>query len=146
MSATATVTVTYQFAAPPEQVFDAWLNPGLARHFLFATPSGTMLEARIDARVGGHFVFIDRRPDTGDVRHEGTWLEIDRPRRLVFEFAVPAFDPTRTRITIEIVPEGAGSRLTLTHEGVLETYLAQTQHGWGMILEALARTLKTSAG
>lgn len=30
------LTVTRDFAAPPERVFDAWLDPAVARRFLFA--------------------------------------------------------------------------------------------------------------
>lgn len=143
MRQTRTVRVSHRFDAPPERVFDAWLDPGTAAKFLFATPTGRMVRAEIDPSVGGNFTFVDRRPDMGDVEHVGTWLEIDRPRRLVFEFAVPAYEPTRTRITLDFAPDGGGCRLTLTHEGVFEEYVTQTQHGWGMILDGLERALAT---
>ena len=97
--------------------------------------------AETDPRVGGRFTFTDRRPDMGDVEHVGTYLEIDRPRRLVFEFAVPAYEPTRTKITLEFAPDGDGCRLTLIHEGVFEEYVKQTEGGWSMILGGLARAL-----
>jgi uncharacterized protein YndB with AHSA1/START domain len=138
---TATVRVTHRYDAAPERVFDAWLDPKTAARFFFATPTGQMIKAEIDPRVGGAFTFVDRRPDMGDVEHVGTFLEIDRPRRLVFEFAVPAYEPTRTRITLDFAPDGAGTALTLTHEGVFEEYLQQTQHGWGMILGELEKAL-----
>ena len=138
---TATVRATHHYAVPPERVFDAWLDPKVAAKFFFATPTGTMIKAEIDPRVGGAFTFVDRRPEMGDVEHVGTWLEIDRPRRLVFEFAVPAYEPTRTKITLDFVAAGGGCDLTLTHEGVFEEYVTQTNHGWGMVLEALERAL-----
>jgi uncharacterized protein YndB with AHSA1/START domain len=77
----------------------------------------------------------------GDVEHVGTYLEIDRPRRLVFEFAVPKYEATRTRVTVEIVASGAGCELTLTHDGVFESYVTQTEHGWEMILGSLEKAL-----
>ena len=138
---TAQVRATHRYEAAPQQVFDAWLDPKIAGRFLFATPTGQMVKAEIDAKVGGHFNFTDRRPDMGDVEHVGTYLEIDRPRRLVFEFAVPAYDQTKTRVTIEIAPSASGSELTLTHDGVFESYVTQTQQGWGMILDGLAKAL-----
>ena len=76
---TGQVRVTHRFAAPPERVFDAWLDPKLAGRFLFATPTGQVVKAEVDPKVGGHFNFTDRRPDMGDVEHVGTYLEIDRP-------------------------------------------------------------------
>ncbi|MDB5434209.1 MAG: hypothetical protein JWR47_466 [Phenylobacterium sp.] len=139
--ATATVRATHRYDAPPERVFDAWLDPKIAGRVLFATPTGQMVRAEIDPRVGGKFNFTDRRPDMGDVEHVGAYVEIDRPRRLVFDFAVPAYEPTLTRITIDIRPSGAGAELTLTHEGVFEEYVKQTEGGWAMILGGLEKAL-----
>jgi uncharacterized protein YndB with AHSA1/START domain len=141
MTTTAQVRAEHRYKAPPEIVFDAFFDVNLAKKFMFATPTGEMVRAEIDPRVGGRFIFVDRRPDMGDVEHVGTWLEIDRPRRLVFEFAVPQYDPTKTTITIEIAPDGDGSRLTLVHDGVLEAYVKQTEQGWGMILANLEAAL-----
>jgi uncharacterized protein YndB with AHSA1/START domain len=133
-----TVRVTRRFDASPERVFDAWLDPARAARFLFATPTGQMVRAEIDARVGGKFLFVDRR-DGGDAEHFGEYLEIDRPRRLVFSFAVPNY-PT-TRVIVEITAQGSGCELTLTHEGVLPEFVSRTEAGWGMILEGLGRAL-----
>src|SRR5580704_13706096 len=95
-----TITITRRFDFPSERVFDAWLDPARARKFLFATPTGQMVRAEIDARPGGSFNFTDRR-DNVDVEHVGTYLEIDRPRRLVFTFGVPMFSAEFTKVTIE---------------------------------------------
>ena len=73
------MTVTHRYAASPERVFDAFLDARIARHFLFATATGEMIEAEIDARVGGRFSFVERRPEMGEVRHVGEYLEIDSP-------------------------------------------------------------------
>ena len=136
----ATVRVTHRFSQSPERVFDAWLDPTKARKFLFATPAGQMVRAEIDARVGGKFVFVDRRGGE-DIEHTGEYLEIDRPRRLVFSFAVPKFSTERTRVVVEIAPAGTGCELTLTHEGVLPDYAERTRGGWTMILDGLAAAL-----
>jgi uncharacterized protein YndB with AHSA1/START domain len=86
---TSRIVVTHRYAASPARVFDAFLDVQIARRFLFATATGEMITAEIDPRVGGRFTFTERRPDMGDVRHVGEYLEIDRPRRLVFAFGVP---------------------------------------------------------
>lgn len=135
--ATGSVVVTQRYDAAPETVFDAFLDVGVARRFLFATATGEMIEAEIDPRVGGRYAFTERRPDMGDVRHVGEYLEIDRPRRLVFTFGAPQFDPRMTTVTIEIRPLPGGCELTLVNDGVPPDYRDGARDGWTRILKGL---------
>ncbi len=116
VNAFVTLRVTRRFAASPERVFDAWLDPDTAAKWLFATPAGRMVRVAIDARVGGKFVFVDRR-NGEDIEHAGEYLEIDRPRRLVFTFVVAKFSSHSTRVSIDIEPMATGCELTLTPSG-----------------------------
>ena len=136
-----TVRVSRWFTQSADRVFDAWLDSAKAGKFLFATPTGQMVRVEIEPRVGGAFCFVDRRPD-GDMEHLGEYVEIDRPRRLVFDFAVSAMPEAKTRVAIEIRPVGTGCELTLTHEGVPAEYVARTSHGWATILDELAAALE----
>lgn len=134
------LTVRHTYAASAERVFDAWLDPAIAGRFLFATPTGTMVRCDIDPRVGGRFVITDRRPD-GDAEHVGEFLEIDRPRRLVFEFAVPMYSSNKGSVIVEIAPlAGGGCELSLTAT-TLPEYLERSVGGWTMILDGLERAL-----
>jgi len=139
-----TVRVTRHFDASPQRVFDAWLNPETAGKWLFATSTGQMVRVEIDPRVGGSFIFTYRR-NNEDIEHVGTYLEIDRPRRLVFQFAVPKFSSQFTRVSIDIVPAPNGCELTLTHEGVLPDYKNRTQTGWTKLLRSLASQVDPNA-
>ena len=141
--ASATLRVERRFAASAERVFDAWLDPAIARAWLFAAAGGRIVRAETDPRVGGRFVFVDRR-DGGDVEHVGEYLEIDRPRRLAFTFGVPAFGPEFDVVTIDIVEDGDGCRLTLTHAmtpAIHAEWSERTREGWTTMLAALAATL-----
>jgi uncharacterized protein YndB with AHSA1/START domain len=143
MTNSVILTVTRDFAAPPERVFDAWLDPAIARRFLFATPDGEMLKCEIDARVGGRAQIVERRA-TGDADHRLQFEEIDRPHRLVFLFAAdPAQEGEWTRVTLELAAADGGTRLTLTHQMDPQwaSYEDQTRQGWTMILGTLARTI-----
>ena len=135
--ASSSVTVSHHFDAASERIFDAFLDVNIARHFLFATATGEMIVAEIDPKVGGHYSFTERRPEMGDVRHTGEYLQIDRPRRLVFSFGVPQFDPRMTTVSIEIQPEAGGCRLTLTNDGVPAQYVEANRDGWSRILAGL---------
>jgi len=136
----AIVQVTRRFSATAERVFDAWLDPNTAGKWLFATPTGRMSKVEIDARVGGSYLIVENR-DGADVEHIGKYLEIDRPRRLVFTLKVPKYSQEITTVTIEIRALDSGCELTLTHEGVLPDYVASTTSGWKMILDQFAATL-----
>ena len=136
----AIVQVTRRFSASAERVFDAWLDPNTAGKWLFATPAGKMSKVEIDARAGGSYLIVENREGT-DVEHIGEYLEIDRPRRLVFTLKVPKYSQENTKVTVEIRALKSGCELTLTHEGVLPDYVASTTSGWNMILDQLAATL-----
>lgn len=141
MSAPIILTIRRDFAASPERVFDAWLDPAQARRFLFATPGGEMRTVEIDAQVGGEARIVERR-EQGDAIHRLRFEVIDRPIRLVFLFAAdPADDGEWTRVSIAIAPTATGCTLTLTHEMDPQwaAYEDQTRSGWTMILDSLAR-------
>jgi uncharacterized protein YndB with AHSA1/START domain len=99
-----------------------------------------MVRVEIEPRVGGAFCCVDRR-DGEDVGHFGEYVEIDRPRRLMFDFAVSPMPKAKTQVTIEIRPIGTGCELTLTHQGVWPDYMARTRDGWAMMLDRLAAAL-----
>ncbi|MGA2301886.1 MAG: SRPBCC domain-containing protein [Candidatus Acidiferrum sp.] len=136
----AIVQVSRRFTAAAERVFDAWLDLNTAGKWLFATPTGKMGNVKIDARVGGSYLIVERREGT-DVEHIGEYLEIDRPRRLVFTLKVPKYSEESTKVTIEIRALESGCELTLTHEGILPDYIASTTSAWNMILDQLSATL-----
>jgi uncharacterized protein YndB with AHSA1/START domain len=140
------LTVTRRYAPPAEQVFNAWLTPALASKFLFATPDGRMVRSEIDARVGGRFTMTEQRPRDGEVEHLGEFKQIDRPRRLVFEFCVPKFSPDCDTVTITIspLPAGIGCALTLSVDMRPErsAHVDRALDGWTRILEGLATALR----
>jgi uncharacterized protein YndB with AHSA1/START domain len=128
---TISLTVTRRFSSSHERVFDAWLDPDMARRWLFTTAESEVACCEMDPRVGGSFTIVDRRED-GDIEHVGTYLVIDRPKLLVFNFAVPKFSPLYD-----------GCELSLTNELDIENeeWREQTIEGWTMILNSLAREL-----
>jgi uncharacterized protein YndB with AHSA1/START domain len=134
-----TLRVPHRYAAKPERVFDAWLDPKTAGKWLFATPAGVMTRVEIDARVGGKFTIVRR--DGEEIEHVGEYFEIDRPRRLVFTFGVPKFSSEMTRVTVEIAPSGDGCELALLQEDVLPEWAERSAEGWSMILDNLERSL-----
>ena len=154
MTSPVTVRVTHRYNVPSERVIDAWLNPLQAARFLFATRTGNILHCEIDPRVGGEFTVTDRRPTADgdesffDAQHRGTYVEIQRPHRLAFDFSVEPYSDAPTRVTIDVVPMGPNlCELVLTHDlGDDETARVnadRTRKGWTTMLAALDKVLTT---
>src|SRR5579864_3679560 len=84
--------VTHHFKVAAERDYDAWLNPDSVRVWMSAALktfglSGEIRRVEIDPRVGGKFLFSDMRDGT-EQRHWGTYLELERPRKIVFTWTV----------------------------------------------------------
>ena len=147
------VRVTHRYAAAAERLFDAWITPAQASRFLFRTRTGNVMQCEIQPEVGGGFTVIDRRPaaegdeSVFDVVHMGKYLEIDRPKRLVFEFSVLTFgNESPTRVTVEVSPLGPqASELVLTHDMGASEHARlleeTTRKGWLNMLASIEREL-----
>ncbi len=145
------VRVEHKFRASPERVFDAWLDPAMIGRFMFgpALRDEEILRIAVDARVGGEFSFFVRRQGQ-EIDHVGAYLEIDRPRRLVFTWSTADSLPDTSRVTIDIVPAkstSTGTTLTLVHEISQQwaDYADRVEAGWTKMIGALADNVDKSA-
>jgi uncharacterized protein YndB with AHSA1/START domain len=136
-----TATVVHAYLATPEQVFEAWLAPQIARQWLFATPGGVMQRVEIEPVVGGAFVIAEQRGEML-VEHHGKYVELDRPRRIAFEFTAMR-DAPATRVSVDVEPAAEGTRVTLTHQidPAWAVYLDRTREGWATLLDGLDTVL-----
>jgi uncharacterized protein YndB with AHSA1/START domain len=143
---THTLRVTQRFAANAERVYDAFLDPDKAGKFLFATPTGQIVRCDIDAKVGGAFTIVDRR-NGEDVAHTGTYVELDRPRRIVFTFLVKKYSNEPSTVAIDIRPLSRGCELTLTQEipAAFAAFEERTRSGWIAILDVASELLTDDA-
>jgi uncharacterized protein YndB with AHSA1/START domain len=140
MAVRSEVRVSQRFDASPERVFDAWLDPAIASAWLFATASHPIARVEIDARVGGSFRFVERR-DRAEMEYAGEYVEIVRPRRLVFTLSLENRPRAVTRVTADIVPLESGCELRLVHENVPPDHASRTDGRWTGMLYGLGETL-----
>lgn len=141
--------ITRLFDAPPQRVFDAWLDleqfarwVGPRDHVESVTP------VEHDPRVGGRYrVEVHQRniPEAGCCKFiGGVYREITRFTRLVFTWGWND-DPTETLITVTFRPVGHQTEMTLVHERFDTTDRRDGhQHGWGGSFDQLAALLASN--
>lgn len=140
-----TIQVNRRFDIPAERVFDAWIDPTKVREWMMAPGASEITRMEIDARVGGKFCFVVRR-QREEIEHVGEYLELVRPRRLVFTWSVPRYSKDASIVNLDFATVATGTDLTLTHERVLEEYGERTEHGWNTILDVIAATVGSTGG
>jgi uncharacterized protein YndB with AHSA1/START domain len=132
------VRVTQRYSGPPERVFDAWLDPAKAGKWLFATAWRPMSCVDIHARNGGSF----RLSDSRGAEYTGQYIEVARPRRLVFTLAMENSPRVVTRVTVKIEPLRSGSKLSLVHEDVPVDQASRIENRWTGMLYGLGEMLE----
>lgn len=136
------ISVSHSFAHSAKAVFDAWLDEDTAKHFLFTTSHQELIECEIDARTGGTFIMTDRRA-AGDVAHQGVYIEINSPKRLVFSFCVPTYSQEESVVQLDFRPLVQGCEVLLTTDlpGQWADFEAQTITAWKTMLSTLDSVL-----
>lgn len=132
-----TLRVVRSLPATPATVFAAWLDPAIARRWLFATATEPLVDADIDPRVQGAFRFVFRR--AGRLcEQRGVYAEIAPPWRLAFTLQADAAQPSATRVAVDIALRRRGAAVAVTHEGIARAALRER---WIGMLYGLAATL-----
>ena len=131
------VTVSHRFKASAEPVYDAWLDPEKARIWMRTALqnmglSGDIGQIEIDPQVGGSFLFTDMR-DGVETKHWGTYLELDRPHKIVFTWILDESeesDPSKVTFTIQRDGEGCVGSIVHEMDAKWADYVEQTENGW----------------
>ena len=128
---------------PIEDVFDAWLDPASLAAWMRVPSWEKGVTAESYPEVGGDYRLVMHKPD-GDVVHTGTYLEIDRPHRLVFTWTRHGSAVVDSIVTIELTVRNGGTDLTLIHDRLPDEATAQGHvGGWVGFLENLRGHLES---
>ena len=132
------VQIRRRVSASAEQVFDLWTKPELMVRWMSPFPGAVDCKASCDLRPGGAFSLVMTSEDASR-EVSGTYVEIDRPRKLVFTWTGPLTNNVTTLVTVELNPLGDETELVLTHERLPTSAIVEGHtKGWGHILDHLA--------
>jgi uncharacterized protein YndB with AHSA1/START domain len=127
--ATGALVLTERIRATPDEVFDFLVEPEKLLRWM-----GT--EADIDPRPGGKFWLNV----TGDDVAVGSYIEVDRPNRVVFTWGwdnsadVP---PGSSTVTFTLSVDGDETIVELTHSGLPMGQGDEHRNGWAYFLPRL---------
>ena len=127
-----TVVVEIDIAAPPERVFQAWIDPQqrLAWWGDDATYRSTKFES--DLRVGGKWFTEGKGAQGVDFTVSGEYTRVDPPKSLGFTWnnSWGGAGSPETHVLVEFIPTSSGTHVTLTHSG-FKSESARDSHNQG---------------
>ena len=134
MTADRVVTVRRVLPAPPDIVYDEWLDPVGMLEWMCPRPARAV-KISLEPSVGRP-LRIDIEDSGSSLYVTGTFVELDRPRRLRFTWSCSAWaDPSvQSLVTVTLEARGADeTMMIIEHEQLPPEEVDSHQHGWGTI-------------
>ena len=122
-------TIEFKFErtipAPPDEVFDGWLNPKIP-----GNPWNAAEKFILDAKVDGLFYWTLK-----GTAHYGRFTEIERPGRIQHTWMSPNTLGLESIVTLTFRKQGGDTLMTLVHSGLPDHELARGhEKGWNYFL------------
>jgi uncharacterized protein YndB with AHSA1/START domain len=136
------VRIERTFAAPAEDVFDAWTSAEVMRRWLHPGSEWATPEAEVDLRVGGKVRVVMRRPDGTEIESQGEYTLIERPHRLWMTWTF-GDDPSNEQLIELSFSESEGSTtVLLVNSGISTDERRDGQEwGWNACFDELQRAI-----
>jgi uncharacterized protein YndB with AHSA1/START domain len=128
------VEIHRRLSVPIGEVFRWWTEPDRLKEWM--SPVGTV-DAEVDLRIGGALRIVMKSGDTA-IEHVGQYIEIERPKRLVFTWRSPFTGPEGSVVTVDLEPDDDDATLLrLVHSRLPESVAPSHRDGWGSMLDRL---------
>jgi uncharacterized protein YndB with AHSA1/START domain len=140
------LTIERLIDAPPEVVFDAFVDPD-AQTVLYddETDATWTVESELDLRAGGIWTIAFGKAGEEPYRETNVFAEVERPRRIVFDSKLFMVDDRRnveTSVTVTFEDRDGKTLLTIVQTGFeREQDRDGIREGWSSIIDALERVV-----
>jgi uncharacterized protein YndB with AHSA1/START domain len=112
--------------APPEEVFDGWLNPKIP-----GNPWNMAEKLLLNAHVDGFFYWLIKGNS-----HYGRFTEIERPGRIQHTWMSRSTLGEETMVTLTFERQGEDTLMTLVHSGIPDSDAGRGhEKGWNYFLD-----------
>jgi uncharacterized protein YndB with AHSA1/START domain len=147
VTADRVVTVRRVLPAPPDIVYDEWLDPVGMLEWMCPRPARAV-KISLEPTVGGP-LRIDIEDSGSSLYVTGTFVELDRPRRLRFTWSCSAWADPSVQSLVTVILEDHGTdetMMTIEHEQLPSAELDSHRRGWGTIAVQLSEVLSARGG
>jgi uncharacterized protein YndB with AHSA1/START domain len=140
-------TIERRYPASPARVFASFADQSRKAKWFGCVDGWNVAEHTLDFRVGGREVWRGGPPDGAEHRNDSVYHDIVPDERIVWSYAMSVGDRriSVSLATVELWPDGTGTQLTFTEQGVfLDDYdgAADRQRGTIDLLASLERSLR----
>lgn len=142
----ATFSIERTYDAPPHRVWRAWADRDAKAAWFNGPEEWGPDEFELDFRVGGREISRGGPPGGPIYTYDATYRDIVPGERFIYAYDMFS-DDVRISVSlgaVELVPDGAGTRLTYTDHGAYLDGLdtpEEREHGTKELLDALGRSL-----
>jgi uncharacterized protein YndB with AHSA1/START domain len=138
-SKAAVVEITRVFDAPPERVYEAWLDRDEWASWI--GPEGIHCDIPLfEPRVDGRYRLTMHLPDGRLLPVAGTFTRLEPNRRFSFTWSMEG-DPRQTLVSVELRDLNGRTELTLRHEGLPTDERDGHGRGWNSAFNKLVSHL-----
>ena len=147
----ATFVIERTYPAAPSRVFDAWANPAFKARWFKGPDEWAKAPHELDFRVGGTERVSGGGPGGPVHRYAARYMDIVKDRRIITAYEM-YLDDRRISVsvaTVQLEPEGAGTRLIYTEQGVFlegSDGPALREQGTRELFDNLERALQHATG
>ena len=147
-TAHSTFVIERTYEAEPARVFEAWSDPA-AKARWFGPPQKPEGAYSLDFQIGGREHLSIEQAAGPTYTFDAVYQDIVSGQRIIYTYDMHR-DEARISVsvaTVEIEKLGAGTRLTLTEQGVFLDGLdtpAEREHGTGALMDSLGTVLRSS--
>jgi len=131
------VRIKYQFSAPIQNVWQAWTDPKIIKHWFGSDPDGIVLNALIDLRTGGSFEV--KFCDSDDTEHtcNGNYLEIKPLSKLRFSWSWKSEPGHTSFVSISFTSNQQGTQMNFEHSNLNAGSAHNYEEGWNRTFNKL---------
>ena len=130
--------------APPEEVYDEWLDPDALTEWMCPRPA-RCVNVFAEPRIGGR-LRIDIEESGTHFSVFGRYTDLDRPTRIGFTWSCTTWpDPTLTsQVLVTLAPHGDQETLmTIAHSALTPDLREQHLRGWRLIAQQFEAAIRT---